>query len=195
MRTFTTNRPANQYRGGLLTWGILIALFGLCALLWPHLTLITMIYLFGVFALFNGILGIYTAYHERATSSTWGVPMAAGVISLLFGLAVLFWPHATAAIVLYLIATWAIITGVFQLAGAFSRGHRQSTLFLGISGAASILLGIILFVVSPVAALLSLVWIVGLYALIYGGMQVMRSLFTPSRQIEQREYREPEFLP
>lgn len=200
MRTYTRTRPrlGGQYRGGMLLWGILIAIFGLCAIFLPHLTLISIIFLFGVFAAVNGLLSIYTAYHERATSSAWKAPLIEGVISLIIGLLVLLWPHVTAVIVLYLIAAWAIITGIFQLSRAFRGEHRFMSPFHAIAGVAAILLGIFLLAVSPLAVMVSLMWIVGLYALIYGTVQIVRSFFAPSRrriEHEQHEYREPEFLP
>ncbi|HLI71210.1 MAG TPA: HdeD family acid-resistance protein [Ktedonobacteraceae bacterium] len=196
MRTYTRTRAhlGGQYRGGLLIWGILIAIFGLCAIFLPHLTLMSIIFLFGVFAAVNGLLSIYTAFHERATSSAWRAPLVEGVISLIIGLLVLLWPHVTAIIVLYLIAAWAIITGIFQLVRAFRGEYRLMSPFHAIAGVAAILLGIFLLAVSPLAVMISLMWIVGLYALIYGTVQIIRSFFAPRRRIEQPEYREPEFL-
>lgn len=190
-------RVVSQYWWLMLTWGILVALFGFCAIFWPHLTLLTLIYLFGIFALLNGILGIAMAFQERQVSPYWWVGLAAGVISILFAFAVMVWPHITALVALYLIASWAIVTGIFQLTAAFSGMSRYSPWLLGIAGVFSILLGIILFASSPIVALISLMWVVGIYALIYGGALIARSFTYRSlwKNEQLYQYREPEFLP
>lgn len=194
---YSPTHMVSQYWWLMLTWGILVALFGLCAIFWPHLTLLTLIYLFGVFALINGILGIAMFFQERHISSYWWVGVAAGVISVLFAIAVMVWPHITALVMLYLIAAWAIVTGIFQLAEALSGTSRYSPWLLGIAGIFSILLGIILFASSPLVALFSLMWVVGIYALIYGGALIARSFAYRSlwKNELQYQYREPEFLP
>jgi uncharacterized membrane protein HdeD (DUF308 family) len=194
MQTYSPTRLASQYWWLMLTWGILVVLFGVCAFFWPHLTLLTLIYLFGIFALVNGVLGVVMAIQERQDNSYWWTGLAAGVVSVLFGLAVMVWPHVTAVIVLYLIAAWAIVHGIFQLAAAFGGMSASSPLYLGIAGVASIILGILLFAISPIVALLSLVWLIGLYALLYGAMLIARSFYYRSL-IDTHQYREPEFLP
>lgn len=194
---YSPTRMVSQYWWLMLAWGILVALFGLCALFWPHRTLLILIYLFSIFALVNGILGIAMFFQERHISAYWWVGVAAGVISVLFAIAVMVWPHKTALVILYLIAAWAIVTGIFQLAEALGGTSRYSPWLLGIAGICSILLGLILFASSPLVALLSLMWVVGVYALIYGGALVARSFAYRSlwKNEQLYQYREPEFLP
>ena len=195
MQTYSPTRLASQYWWLLLIWGILVGIFGLCALFWPHITLLAMIFLFGVFALVNGVLGLAMAIQQRRLLPYWWAALAAGVISILFGIAVLVWPHVTALVILYLIAAWAIVTGIFQLAEALGGAGHRSPVFLGIAGIASIILGVLLFSISPVVALLSLVWVIGIYALVYAAMLIMRAFDYRSRpSSEEERYREPEFL-
>lgn len=197
MRMYSPARLASQYWWLMLLWGVLVGLFGLCAIFWPHLTLLTLIFLFGAFALINGVLGLFMAMQERTVLPSWGAAMVAATISIIFGLAVMVWPHVTAVIILYLIAFWAIINGIVQLYTAFRGRHRYAPLFLGVSGLTSLALGIILFVVSPLVALLSLVWVIGIYALIYGIVLIVRSFYYRARLSRSEAYlrREPEFLP
>jgi uncharacterized membrane protein HdeD (DUF308 family) len=196
---YSPARLARQYWWMMLVWGVAIAIFGLCALLWPHLTLLTLILLFGVFAVINGVLGIATAIQARRVMASWWMALVAGVVSVIIGLAVLFWPHATAIVILYLIAAWAIITGVLQLSEAIGGLGRHSPFFLVISGLAALILGIVLFASSPLVALLALVWVIGAYALIAGIMFILRAFYFRSllrREPFQAEgRREPEFLP
>lgn len=197
MHTYSPTRLASQYWWMMLIWGLLIALFGVCAIVWPHLTLLTLIFLFGAFALVNGVLGIVMAIQGRRVISSWWMTLMAGIISLLIGLAVMFWPHATAIVILYLIAAWALATGVLQLAEAMSSAGGHSPLFLALAGLVWLLLGIVLFASSPLIALLALVWLIGIYALIAGAMFILRSFYLRSflKDEESRRYREPEFLP
>jgi uncharacterized membrane protein HdeD (DUF308 family) len=199
MYMYSPMRLARQYWWMMLVWGVAIAIFGLCALLWPHLTLLTLIVLFGVFAVVNGVLGIVTAFQARRVLSSWWMTLCAGMVSLLIGLAVLFWPHASAIVILYLIASWAIIIGVLQLSEAIGGLGRYSPLFLAISGLAALILGIVLFASSPLVALLTLVWLIGLYALIAGVMFILRAFYFRSllrrEDLQEQRRHEPEFLP
>jgi uncharacterized membrane protein HdeD (DUF308 family) len=192
METSSMTRLTSQYWGMVLGWGVLVVIFGLCALFLPHLTLLTLIYLFGIFALANGILGIVTAIQDRHLFPFWGLRIGAGIVSVLFGLATIVWPHITALIALYLIASWAIVTGIFQLASAFSGLTTQPPWFMALAGIVAILLGIVLFVSSPLVALFSLVWVIGLYALIYGGILIARAF--QLRAQSRVKNREPEFF-
>lgn len=195
MHMYSSARLVSRYWWLMLIWGILVVLFGLCAIFWPHLTLLTLIFLFGSFALANGVLGIVLAIQERHELPLWWTELAAGIISVLIGIAVILWPHITALVTLYMIAIWAIVTGVFQIAHAIGGSGRHSPVFLAVSGIVGILLGIILFASSPLTALLALVWVIGVYALIYGVMLIVRAFYLRSRlKNTPLRYREPEFL-
>ncbi len=196
MDTNLPTRLVNQYWWLMLIWGILVVFFGVCALFGPYLISLTPIVLFVAFALINGVFGIILAFQEHRVLPSWWVALVTGVLSILFGLAITIWPHITAVIALDLIAIWAIITGTLQIASALSGMSKYSPLFLAIIGAASILLGMILFVSSPLVALLPLLRVFGIYGLIYGGMLMMRafsfrSLFKHEQPCQSRE---PEWL-
>lgn len=174
--------------GTTLFWGILVILFGLVALFTPHIALTTLIVLFGLFALFNGVLAIITSFMERRVFPLWWMHMAAGIVGVLFGLAVLTWPHETAIITLYLIAAWALVTGVFTLMSAFSSAHENGrpSWFLALAGVCGILLGLVLFFSYPYAALLSLVWVIGIYAILAGIMLIARAMSMRSLQLHNK---------
>ncbi len=195
MQTYSPTRLASQYWWLMLTWGILVALFGVCAIFWPHITLLSLIFLFGAFALVNGILSIAMAIQERHQIPYWGTELFTGILSLLAGLAVMFWPGVSMLVILYVIAIWAIMTGVLQLASAFSGIATHSPVFLAIAGIASLLLGIVLLASSPVVALLAMVWIIGCYALVDGFMLIGRSFhFRALGQKARLPHHDPGFL-
>lgn len=141
-------------------------LFGLVALFWPGLTLFVLIVLFGAYALVDGILAIVAGV--RGSEGRRWLLLAEGVLGVVAGLAVLVWPGMSALVLLYVISAWAIFTGLLKIVMAIaSRREVDNEWLMGLSGVLSVVFGIILGVL-PGVGLLSLVWLVGIYALIFG---------------------------
>jgi len=168
--SYTQPQPALPMLAGnwwaLLLRGIAAALFGLAALFWPGLTLFVLIVFFGAYALVDGVLAIVAGI-RGSEGSRW-LLLAEGVFGVLAGLAALFWPGMTALVLLFLISAWAIFTGLLKVVMAiFFRREVENAWLMGLSGVLSILFGLVLAVL-PGAGLLSLVWLIGIYALIFG---------------------------
>ena len=150
----------------LLLRGIAAVLFGLAALFWPGLTLFVLIIFFGAYALVDGILAIVAGI--RGSEGRRWLLLAEGVLGVLAGLIAFFWPGMTALLLLYVISAWAIFTGLLKVVMAiFFRREVENAWLMGLSGVLSVLFGVILAVL-PGAGLLSLVWLIGIYALIVG---------------------------
>jgi uncharacterized membrane protein HdeD (DUF308 family) len=94
------------------------------------------------------------------------------------------------------VAIWAVVSGTLQIALAMSGINEYSFLFLAIIGAATLLLGIVLFVSSPLVPLLPLLRVFGVYGLFYGGMLIARSFSLRSqlKDEQQGQPHKPEFL-
>ena len=87
-----------------------------------------------------------------------------------------FYPGLTAIGLLYLIAIWAIATGIFELAAAIRlRKEIEGEFWLGLAGLASIVFGLML-VVQPGVGALAVVWIIGSYAILFGVLLVALGL-------------------
>ena len=150
----------------LLLRGIAALLFGLATLFWPGLTLFWLIVFFGAYALVDGVLSIVAGI-RGSEGSRW-LLLAEGVLGVLVGLTAFFWPGTTALLMLFLISVWAILTGLLKAVMAIAlRREVENAWLMGLSGVLSILFGVIL-AVSPGAGLLSLLWLIGIYALIFG---------------------------
>jgi uncharacterized membrane protein HdeD (DUF308 family) len=168
--SYTQPQPALPTLAGnwwaLLLRGIAAVLFGLAALLWPGLTLFVLIIFFGAYALVDGILAVVAGI-RGSEGSRW-LLLAEGVLGVLAGLVALVWPGMTAMVLLFVISAWAIFTGLLKvvMAVAFRRKIENEWL-MGLSGVLSVLFGVVLAVL-PGVGLLSLVWLVGTYALIFG---------------------------
>lgn len=155
--------------------GLLAVLFGLAAFIWPGLTLLVLVYLFGAYALVDGVMAVVVAFQTRSYLRHWWVLLLAGIVGIAAGVVAFAWPGITALALLYLIASWAVVTGIFEIAGSFSgRLPVAQEWTLGLAGILSVLLGVLLIAI-PAAGILGLVWLIGAYALAYGVLLIIRA--------------------
>jgi uncharacterized membrane protein HdeD (DUF308 family) len=148
--------------------GLAALVFGVLALLWPGLTLVVLVALFGAYALVDGLLALGATVRAATRHRAWGLLLLEGLAGLALGLLTFVWPGMTALVLVYLIAAWALITGVLEVGTAFSaRGEGAHAWLWGLAGVASVLFGLLL-VVFPGAGALTVVWVIGVYALVFG---------------------------
>ena len=172
---YTQPQPALPIVSGnwwaMVLRGIAAVLFGLTALFWPGMTLLVLLVVFALYALVDGLLAIVAGI--RGPGGRRWLLLAEGALSLLAGLVVLFWPGTTALVLVYVISAWAIFTGLLKVVMAISfRRQIENGWLMGLGGALSVLFGVILGFL-PGAGLVTLVWLVGIYALILGGALVV----------------------
>ena len=149
--------------------GAVAILFGLAALLRPDIALEALILLFGAYALVDGVFAIVGVFGGTRGGTPRWLLVIEGIVGILAGLIAFVLPGLTAILLLYLIAAWAVITGISEIATAMRlRQEITGEWALIIGGALSIIFGVILAVIGPVAGLLSLVWLIGVYALAFG---------------------------
>lgn len=146
--------------------GALLIAFGLLALFWPGLTLALLVLLFGVVALADGVFALVLAFSGRARG--WGWLAAMSLLAIAAGLIALLYPGLTAVALLFVVAAWALVRGVFEIVAAIRlRREIEHEWLLALSGAVLVLLGALLFLF-PAAGLLSVVWLLGAFALAAG---------------------------
>jgi uncharacterized membrane protein HdeD (DUF308 family) len=152
----------------LLLRGFAAVLFGLLTFLMPGLTLLVLISLIGGYCLINGVLTLVAAFRRGRNQPRWWSLAVEGVANLLTGLIILAWPGLTSLALLYVVAAWAIVTGMMQI-GTGIRLRKQLTneWVLIVGGLLSIGLGL-LFLFVPVAGALVMAWWVGSYAFAFG---------------------------
>ena len=154
--------------------GIVAIAFGILALFAPTKAFLSLVVLFGVFAVIDGVLAFGLGIKERAYHP--GAMIARGATSLAAGLITLFWPNITAIALLFLIAAWAIVSGVIDIVMAIRlRSKIEHEWLLGIEGALSVGFGVLLLLAPLAGAVVLGLW-VGAYALIFGGMLVEAGL-------------------
>src|SRR4051812_29572050 len=146
--------------------GIAAILFGILAFAWPGMTLTILVLLWGAYALVDGVLALVSAFRARQ-DQRWSL-LFEGVVGIAAGIVTLIWPGLTALVLLYIIAAWALITGVFELIAAFRlRRVIRDEWWLVLGGVASVAFGVLMLVM-PAAGALALVWLIAAYAIVFG---------------------------
>jgi len=159
----------------ILLRGIAAIIFGALAFIWPGITLVTLVLFWGAFTLVDGILALAHAIMGGNVASRWWLALI-GVLGIIVGLLTFLMPGVTALVLLVFIAAWAIVLGVFQIVGAIRlRKEIDNEWTLGLSGALSVLFGIVLLI-APGAGALALIWVIGAYAIVFGVLMVMAAL-------------------
>jgi len=150
--------------GALAVRGVAAVLFGLAALIWPGLTLAVLIVLYGAYAVVDGVFAIVAGLRAGSGTHKW-LLLAEGALGILAGLIAVFWPGITAVVLLYIISLWAIFGGLLRIVGAvLLRREIDNEWTMALSGALWVLLGIVLAAL-PGAGLVSLAWLIGIFAL------------------------------
>lgn len=156
----------------LVARGAFAILFGILALVVPGITLTALVLLFGAYVLIDGGINIYAALVERDRHERWWIGLLEGVVGVIFGVLTFIWPGLTGLVLLYLIAVWAIMTGVLEIMAAIELRKEISTEWLlGLSGVMSIIFGALL-IVSPGSGALAVAWLIGFYAIMFGGTMI-----------------------
>jgi len=162
----------SNFRTMFLFRGIAAVLFGVIALVWPKLTLSALVLVFGVFAVISGITAVVAALRNTEFPG-WGLLLLQGILGILAGAIALVFPGITALAFLYLLAAWAIITGILEVIAplSFPMSTGRAVLMV-LAGALSVIFGI-LIAAQPAAGLLAVVWLIGVYAILFGIMYIV----------------------
>ena len=148
--------------------GVVAILLGIFAFVDPGATLVVVIIVFGAYALVDGVFSIVAAIRAARAHERWGQLLLVGICGIVVAAIVWFYPGLAALSLLYVIAAWALITGVFEIMGAFKMRELSSGWWWWlIAGAASVLFGILL-AWRPGAGILTLLWLLGAYAIAFG---------------------------
>jgi len=156
----------------LVLRGVLAVIFGILAIVFPGITVGALVILFGAFALVDGIFAIVAAVRAAERKRSWGALVLEGLAGVALGILTFVWPGVTAFALLYLIAAWAFITGVFEIVAAI-RLRREITgeFWLGLAGVASIAFAL-LVVIFPGSGAVAIVWVIGAYAIVFGALLI-----------------------
>jgi uncharacterized membrane protein HdeD (DUF308 family) len=162
--------------GALALRGMVAILFGLAAVFWPGLTLVTLVYLFGGYVVASGLVNLVTGLTNLNGEgvSFWGriLTLMLGAAEIGVGIYLLRHPHVSFATFILLIGLTLIVRGLFDLfAGIFGEGSATYRVTMIVGGLVAGVAGVVLLL-QPVSSGVAFVWVLGLYALIVGPMTI-----------------------
>ncbi len=154
-----------------LVRGLFAIVFGVLAFIRPAQVGLALVLMFGVYALLDGIFTTVAGVEFRPIFTHWWVVVLEGVVGIVVGMLTFIWPGPAAHFLLYLIATWAVVTGILEIFAAIRfRLFIPGEWAMILAGVLSILFGAMLFVF-PSAGLVGMVWTIGVYAISFGFTQ------------------------
>jgi uncharacterized membrane protein HdeD (DUF308 family) len=161
----------------LLIRGIAAILFGVIAFFWPGITLLALVFLFGIYALADGAAAIALGLTGRSEGGLpWWAMLLVGLLSLAAGIVTFVYPAMTAMVLLIIIAAWAIARGIFEIIAALRlRKIIHHEWLLVLAGILSIAFGIILLT-RPLAGALAMIWVISAFAIVFGILAIILSL-------------------
>jgi uncharacterized membrane protein HdeD (DUF308 family) len=163
--------------------GVAAIVFGILAFIWPGVTLAVLVLFWGAYALIDGVLALVAAFRTGQDHRWWLI--VEGVFGIAAGIVTFFWPGLTALVLLYIIAFWALVTGVLEIIAAIRlRRVIENEWWMALGGVASVIFGIILLV-APGAGALALIWLIAAYAIVFGVLLLL--LAFRLRGISQRQ--------
>lgn len=165
-----------EYWWVLTLRGAMAVLFGIAAVFWPGITLVTLLYLFSAYILVSGVLDIVHGISSISHRSSWFLTLILGFAELGVGVYLLRHPHVVFATLILLIGFMLIVRGIFEGVAAFSDSSTNTNrVMMLIASVIAIVAGIVLLF-QPASAGVAFVWILGLYALIVGPIMIALSL-------------------
>ncbi len=150
----------------LVLRGVAAVIFGILAYIWPGLTFTVLVLFFGAYALWDGVFALIGAF--RTDSDRRWALVVEGLVGIAAGVVAFIWTGAATLAMLYVIAAWALVTGVMEIVAAIRlREEIQGELLLLLGGLLSVVFGV-LIVLFPLAGLVAVTWMIAAYAIIFG---------------------------
>ena len=157
----------------LVIRGLVGILIGMITFAWPGITFAGIVMVFAAYAAVDGLFSLVGAVQAAQAHERWGALVFLGVTGIAASVITVLWPAITAFVLIVLIAAWAIVTGVFEIAAAVRLRHYiEGEWRLALAGIASLVFGILILVAPLAGALVIALW-VGAYALASGVMLVL----------------------
>lgn len=156
----------------LLLRGIIAIAFGVATFVWPQISLLSLILVYGIYAVADGVLALIAAIRGGGIAPRWWLALG-GVVSILAGVLAFVWPGLTALVLVYLIGFWSIMRGIIEIVGAIRlRKEIANEWTLIAAGVLSVIFGLIL-VFAPGSGAMGLLWLIAAWAILFGGLLIV----------------------
>ncbi|MDP8993538.1 MAG: DUF308 domain-containing protein [Pseudomonadota bacterium] len=186
-------RSGEQAEAGwswFLMRGLLALALGVIAIFFPFSALSAFTMVFAAFAFVDGILSVATGMRRAGEGRRWWAPLLRGLLGMAVGIVFVVMPvlatvgYALATLVI--LSAWALLTGMLEISAAVRlRREIEGEWLLGLSGLLSILLGLVIplaLVTFPGATILSVAWIIGIYAAAAGIVLIIQAVRLKQRR-------------
>jgi uncharacterized membrane protein HdeD (DUF308 family) len=190
----SASKELKRARWALGLSGVLAIAVAVAMLVWPNISIHSLVIVFGIFAVARGLIGLVAASRSPVKDGR-GWLVFNSLLSIAVGVVVFWRTDMSALALLYVIGFYAIAMGVIEILAAYrlpfaSTGDRILFVLLG---AISIVFGVVMFV-EPGDGALAVLALISAYLLIVGLIEltvaiggeklvnrVMRSALTPSK--------------
>ena len=148
--------------------GCIFTLFGVLMLFFTQDFLKTMLLYFGMVMLAGGAVMLLAGINNIRRDKAGAMILVESIVAMAIGIALIFFPQASAAVFLIMIGIWAVIIGIIQLVIMVNiKGEIANKNLLLINGLLTIALGVILLF-NPFQWALFLIKIIGAFAALFG---------------------------
>ncbi len=147
--------------------GVLGIIFGLIAILQPDVTMLSLVLVFSAYAFVDGAFAIIASVRAARRHERWGFLVLEGIVNIVAAALAFLWPAITVVSFVFLVATWAILSGGLMLSAAMRLGGDHGRWWLVLGGLASVIYGALL-IFAPLVGALVLTWWLGAYAIVFG---------------------------
>jgi uncharacterized membrane protein HdeD (DUF308 family) len=169
-------RELSRNWGWIALRGVAAIVFGALTFVWPQVTLLTLTFLWGAYAIADGVMSLLAGFQMKdGGKPTWTLVIV-GVLGIVAGIVAFLMPGITALALLMLIAAWAIATGILQVIAAVRfRKEIDNEWWLILAGVVSVLFGVAM-IARPGAGALAVVYVIGAYAILFGALLLALAL-------------------
>lgn len=153
--------------------GVVLLVLGLLLMAQPEPTLGAIVWLFGVFAVIDGVVAVVQGLANRGVPG-WGWYVAQGLAGIAVGAIVIVWPGPTVRVLFFLLAAWLLLLGIIWIIGAaaLSRTRDAGWFWMLASGLVSTLFALLL-VARPQDTIGVFAVLLGLFAFVAGALSVV----------------------
>jgi uncharacterized membrane protein HdeD (DUF308 family) len=159
----------------LIVRGVIALAVGAIALAWPGVTVLALVITFAVYAFAESFVQLVTAFNSDGARPVVG-HLLLGLVDIAAGVIALAWPAATALVLVMLVASWAVVTGIIEVVTGLRSGQSAGTRTVYIlGGLISTAFGVVLFA-RPDMGALTLALLFGWFSVMIGTWELVQGI-------------------